>query len=204
MAKRSTLHKPFARKRNAPADHAPKMDEPARERADAEHQDRLDRGWRFDPDQGPPLDLRAETLTGDIRDVLMAQIEDMKVGWTLLPEQDQRRIVNEVEASANLLVRRVIQLMLEFEFPWLRVSVGEWKVKKPKDGAVIEVRLSMPMSEPNGSKLLHHDNGQGILVLADHKAFVGERKPFPVQPDQSDMLPPEGDTQPPSPAPAPH
>ena len=133
-------------------------------------------------------DLEAETLTGDVRDALLMQLRDMKVGWTMLPEREQRDRIQAIEAVANTLVRQVISLTMSFDFPSLGVQIGDWRMRHTKDGPMIEVRLSMAGIETNGVKLLQHGGTAAVLVLADHQAFAGERAPAAATPDQSDML----------------
>lgn len=213
MAKKPDMRRPSTRKRDAPADQAPKQRSPAAIKAAADRaepaapvapvapapsdQERIDKGPRYNPDdQSEQLDLQLETLTGDVRDVLMGQIVNMQVGWPFLTEQEQRRRLIQIEAIATTTVRRVMRLMLEdYEFPHLQVAIGEWKVRKPKDGPLIELRCSMPLSEPNGLKLLHHEGANAVLILADHKVFQGERKPFEVAPDQGELLDGHGDDE---------
>lgn len=182
----------------APADQAPKQSKAqdkaavkeAADRAEkAADQKRLDQSATFaDEDAGPTLDLEIETLSGDVRDVLMAQIITMEVGWRFLTEAQQRQRLRQVEAQTTQVIRRVMRLVLDYDFPSLNVALGDWKVRKPKEGPVIEMRLALPLNEKNGIKLLHHEGSTAVLVLADPKAFNGERKPFEVKPDQADML----------------
>lgn len=132
------------------------------------------------------IDLKEETLAGDIRDVLLMTIRDMKRPWSLLVEDEQREINSRMEMAANHLVRQTVQLLTDYEFPRAVVSLGEVKIKGEKG---IEAKIECTNIEHNRNVLGDYVGSMVMMLMVDSETFMGEREPADVVPDQQSILP---------------
>ena len=126
--------------------------------------------------------LQAETLTGDIRDLLLTHIRSMETPWSKLSERQQQAKIDAITNGAETLVRAAVRLVAHQGFPHLTVSTGKWAVK---DGIKLEVVSSAAVD--NITKLAEHGSGAAILVLAEASEFFGERQKAKAAKDQPDL-----------------
>lgn len=127
-------------------------------------------------------DLSQDTLTGDVRDVLLTHIRAMETPWSKLSERQQREKIDAAAKAAETLVRGAVRIVSTAGFPHVVVSTGKFTVK---DGVKLEVIASS--SVDNITKLAEHGTGGAVLVLAEVSAFFGERKAAKPDPDQPDL-----------------
>ena len=128
------------------------------------------------------LDLQVETLSGDIRDMLLMHLRDMKSGWSLMDERDQRAKIAIVERSAEDLVRRVVNLVSGTEYPEIEATVGPVKLDKG-----VEIKLATTDTVENITALARHGKARAVLLLVDPAVFFGERAAARVDPDEPKM-----------------
>lgn len=127
--------------------------------------------------------LEADTLTGDIRDVLLTHIRSMETPWSKLSEFQQGDKIRAISKCAEDLVRRSITIVASQDFPRLEVKPGKWSVKEGH----IDLALSTMGSVENIMKLAEHHEGRALLVLVDPGEFFGERRAARAEPDQRAM-----------------
>ena len=120
-----------------------------------------------------------ETLTGDIRDVLLTHVRSMDRGCQGLSEDEQRDKVYAMTEAAGRLVRRAIATIAHRGFPHITVSVGKFTVDK---GVKIEVGAAQTVE--NIEKLAVHGKGMAIMVLCEASAFFGEQQPAAIDKDE--------------------
>ena len=132
------------------------------------------------------LDLQVETLSGDIRDSLLTHLRDMKSGWAMMGERDQRAKIGIVERAAEDLVRKVVNLVSGTQYPEIEATVGPVKLDKG-----VEIKLATVDTVENITALAKHGKARAVLVLVDPKIFYGEREPAEVDPDEPTMDMPE-------------
>jgi len=145
------------------------------------------------PDKPLPEGLRAEdmptaefdtdTLSGDVRDVLLGHLRDMKVPWAMLSEDEQRDKIYAVSMCGQDVVRRVVQAVVKAGFPSIVVSVGAIKIDKG-----VEIKLAASSTVETINRLAEHGKGAAVLVLAEAADFYGERVPATPDKDQPDLL----------------
>lgn len=135
------------------------------------------------PIDGDALELNAETLTGDIRDSILAILRAMEVGWRFLPERDQRERIRWVEERSADLVRQVMGIVIAYDFPAVPVTLGKVTLDKS-----VDVRVSAENELPNVMALANHQHRRAVLVLVDPDEFKGERAPAKADPDQKDAF----------------
>lgn len=132
------------------------------------------------------LDLQVDTLTGDIRDVLLGHLRDMKVGWSMMGERDQRAKIGVMERAAEDLVRRVVNVVSGTQYPEIEATVGPVKLDKG-----VEIKLATVDTVENITALAKHGKARAVLILVDPKIFYGEREPAKADPDEPSMDMPE-------------
>lgn len=136
------------------------------------------------PVDGETLDLHAESLTGDIRDVIIGLLRAMTVGWSILPEKDQRERIDLARRTAESLVRQCLNLVTHHDFPHVPVTVDKFGSNK----GVMHVALSAISEDANVVRVNRHVNRAAVLLLVDAEEFIGERAPARVDPDQADAF----------------
>lgn len=130
--------------------------------------------------QGEVQDLfKAETLTGDIRDVLLTHVRAMDRGWQGLSEDEQRDKVYAMTEAAGSLVRKAIATIAHRGFPHITVTVGKFTVDK---GVKIEVGAVQTVD--NIEKLAVHGKGTAVMVLCEASTFFGEQEPAAIDKDE--------------------
>jgi hypothetical protein len=129
-------------------------------------------------------DLRLETLSGDLRDILLMNIRDMKRPWSLLTEDEQRDLAGRLELGANDLIRRIVRMVTDFDFPQAVVALGEVKIKGEKG---IEAKISCANIEHNRSTLGEAVGDMVLLLCVSSDQFMNERAPAAIDPDQASL-----------------
>ncbi|MDR3464185.1 MAG: hypothetical protein P4L76_17925 [Beijerinckiaceae bacterium] len=133
--------------------------------------------------QDPQIDdMQAETLSGDIRDVVLTRFRSIVVPWAMLSEEEQRDEIYGIEAMSADLVRRAVGLVSASKFPVINVTVGAYKVDKG-----CEIKLQTNASVANITRLAEHGKGSGVLVLAEAADYFGERAPAKPDKNQREM-----------------
>lgn len=126
--------------------------------------------------------LSAETLSGDIRDMLLTHIRAMETPWSKLSEDKQREKIYAATEAAKSMVRGAVKLVTAHEFPHIVVETGKWTVK---DGVKLEVNALQTVG--NIAALAEHGTKGAVLILVDSSVFFGERAPAKPDKDQPDL-----------------
>jgi hypothetical protein len=124
-------------------------------------------------------EMQVETLSGDIRDVLLSHFRDIKVPWAMLNEEEQRDKIEALTNASFDLVRKTLAVISASKFPIINVAIGKFTVDK---GVKIECTASP--SVENITHLAQHGKGSGVLVLAEARDYFGERAPARPDPNQ--------------------
>lgn len=128
------------------------------------------------------LDLQAETLSGDIRDVLLTHIRSMETPWSKLSEAQQADKIYACEKAGRDLVRRAVNLVSDRGFAHLQVQLQDWTVK---DG--IKLKVGAAASVEAITKLAEHQSQSAVLVFASTSDFLNARTEVQADPDQPDL-----------------
>jgi hypothetical protein len=144
--------------------------------ADLPGADRLDELEQLEPD------LRAETLTGDLRDAFLRELRSMTSGWLFLPEHDQRDRITRCERLAEELVRQTLTLTQSYAFPAVPVTVGKMTVDKS-----LEVKCVALIEEANIIACSRQAHRRAVLLMVDPEEFHGEREPAKWDADQPSL-----------------
>ncbi|TXN38968.1 hypothetical protein FV232_00995 [Methylobacterium sp. WL30] len=128
--------------------------------------------------------LAAETLSGDVRDVLLTQVRGMQIPWSQLSEKDQQWRIEAIQKLAETVVRRAMTVVAHQGFTHLDVRIAT--KGKFGDGG-IELTANAPFTVDNMMRLAEHKGGSAILVLTEVGEFFGQRRAARAEPDQRAM-----------------
>lgn len=128
-------------------------------------------------------DLEHDTLSGDIRDVLLSHLRDMQVGWQFLDERTQRAKITLASKAASDLVRQVIRIVTTYDHPTVAVDIGKVDFEKE-----LTIKLTAPRYVESIVSLAEHGKAAAVLVLVDPAQFMGERAPAEPDPDQPSLI----------------
>lgn len=133
---------------------------------------------------------KANTLYGDIRDLLLQEIRDNQgKPWDQRGEREQWDVIERVDKFATNLVNKACALVAEGDSPSIRVLIDSFTVKKG-----VKIVLNASETKEAVDALIA---GKGaFLVFADPEQFRGARAALGPAADQPDLLDDEGDDEP--------
>ena len=137
-------------------------------------------------------ELQIETLAGDLRDATLMRFRDTKRSWTALTEEEQRDLANGMELAAKDMVRGAVRLLSGWEWPRAVVKLEEIKIVGG-DKAQVVGKITAANIEENRNVLGDHAGTMMMLLPVDSAAFMGEREPAKIDPDQPELPEQEGD-----------
>lgn len=137
--------------------------------------------------------LNLETLSGDLRDVLLTRFRQMQKPWAQMTEMEQSDFANGMDQAARNLVRQTVRLFTGYEWPRVVVTLGEVKIIGG-DKSRIEGKIVCPNIADYRDVLGEHAGTQVMLLAVDSATFMAERAPVAIDPDQPD-LPEQDDDQ---------
>ncbi|MBX6374579.1 MAG: hypothetical protein IRZ13_10145, partial [Acetobacteraceae bacterium] len=134
------------------------------------------------------LDLIAvKTLKGDIRDFLLdrQKHDHSALPWNLRGEEEQQRAIDQADAAAELLVRRVFALVQSQGRPAIVATLKEVKRGAEK----IEAKLVVAPNAELRHALFDATKREVLVVLGESDVLMGDRgKPKPKDPRQTEMF----------------
>lgn len=135
-------------------------------------------------EEGMNLDIAAETLTGDLRDLVLDTLryEQDKRPWNFRSEADQRETASRIERAAHDWARKAVELLAAGGKRTIRATIEQVVVK---DG--IKAVLTMSKFDELRHNLIDAQGSAVLIVVADSEAFEGERAPVDIKPDQPVM-----------------
>lgn len=133
--------------------------------------------------------LAKETLTGDLRDIMLRRIKALSKPWNRMSEAEQRAVISGVEFDVRGAVRRVLEVFAADGRTTIAATLEQVVFK---DG--IKAVLTASAFDPNRHDLADATGKKVLVVVADVDAYDGEREPAEPDPDQGE-LPVEGDDE---------
>lgn len=143
------------------------------------------------------LKIARETLTGDIRDLILTDLKDHKspLPWNLRGEEAQREVIERVTNFADGLVSRIVRIVAAGGRNVVQATLAKMTVK---DGIKAELELSQ--FDQQRHRLMDAVGASVMVVVADTEVYQGEREPVTPLKDQPEMFDPEsGEIQEPDP-----
>ena len=145
-------------------------------------------------DWEPEGPLEFDTLVGDVRDLMLSRIRQMRKPWQQMSEAEQRDTAEGIASGARHLVRKTVRLLSTYEWPHCVVTLGEVKIKGEKG---IEAKIGAANVEENRNVLGDYVGQFAMLVMVDSETFMGTRGEVQIDPDQPEL--PGGDEPDPEP-----
>lgn len=128
------------------------------------------------------VEFEGKSLSGDIRDMILMHLRDMKAPWSMLNEQEQRDKIYAASQAGEHCVRQCLATLAKNKFPSVSVSVGKYAVDK-----ALEVKVTVPATVANITLLAEHGSGGALLILAEASDYFGERAPAKPSKDQPSL-----------------
>jgi hypothetical protein len=145
----------------------------------------------------PPAELvrlARATLLGDVRDAMLDTIvrEKRTLPFNMLPEADQRTIVQRVSEVAQSVIDGVVEIVAADGREPMTFSVA--KVEKGAQGDVV-LKLKTPFSDEAWRVL--GGTGTVQVIAADSQPYTGEKRSAEsrVTPDQGELIKDDGKAQ---------
>lgn len=128
---------------------------------------------------GDEIDLAADTLRGDIRDVMLDRVKNLRKPWPQMSEYEQAEIIAGFDRVAKKLVRDAVRIVAAENQVEVSATLEQVAIK---DGIKATLTLSR---HAQGRHELADAVGQEILIVVlDSERHDGERAEAKADPDQ--------------------
>ncbi|MBD9540134.1 hypothetical protein IB276_11785 [Ensifer sp. ENS04] len=124
-------------------------------------------------------ELAAETLSGDLRDVMLTHIRAMETPWSKLSEQQQSLKILAITSATETIVRRAVAIIAARDNEPVFARIAKFTVKDE-----IKAELVASSSVANIEKVAENIGQPAIVIFANPDAFMGERGEAKADPDQ--------------------
>jgi hypothetical protein len=128
-------------------------------------------------------DLAAETLSGDLRDVMLTHIRSMETPWSKLSEQAQRDKIYAITNATETIVRRAVSIVAAQGNEPMFARIAKFTVKDE-----IKAELVASSSVSNIEKVAENIGQPAIVIFANPDAFMGQKAEAKPDKDQPDLL----------------
>lgn len=125
------------------------------------------------------VDLASETLTGDVRDVILSQIRTLQKPYARCSQDEQRDIIESATRAAFSLVRNAVEIIASHGHKVIHSVVEQIGVKEG-----IKITLKSANTESALSELGNCIGKQVFIIVADAQDFIGEKDSAKPDPDQ--------------------
>ncbi len=127
-------------------------------------------------------EMTAETLSGDLRDVMLTHIRSMQTPWSKMSEQAQKDKIYAISNACETIVRRAVSLIAARDMEKIFCKITKFTVK---DG--IKAELMAVQTVENIELIAENLNQAGILVFASPDEFLGQKAAANPDKDQPDL-----------------
>jgi hypothetical protein len=130
-------------------------------------------------------DIQADTLAGDVRDLILQEMRnEKKLPWTERPQRDQEDLIARVTTFAQNIVSRVLTTVNTEGNEHIRVMTDGFQVK---DGT-LKIGLKSPAMRDSIMLVANAPEHVLYLVFTPSGAFGGERSAIRAVPDQGSLV----------------
>lgn len=129
------------------------------------------------------IELASETLSGDLRDVMLTHIRSMENPWSKLSERDQEDKIYAITNACETIVRRAVSMIAADGREVINVEVPKFTVK---DKIVMEVVASV--TTPSIEHLADNRGRPALLMFVAAADYVGQQSEAKPDPDQPELL----------------
>lgn len=125
------------------------------------------------------VDLASETLSGDLRDVMLTHIRSMETPWSKMSERQQQDKIYAVDKAAHDIVRGAVHMIAADQRDVLEVSVAKFTVADK-----IKMDVVGNVTSPNIETLADNRGRSALLIFVSPADYFGEREEAKADPDQ--------------------
>lgn len=133
-------------------------------------------------------ELAAETLSGDLRDVLLTHICSMETPWSKMSEKAQADKIFAITNAAETTVRRAVSIIAARGNEPIFGRIAKFTVKDE-----IKAELVASSSVGNIEKVAENIGQPAIIIFANPDTFIGQKADAEPDKDQP-ALPIEDET----------
>ncbi|WP_193378094.1 hypothetical protein [Sinorhizobium meliloti] len=125
------------------------------------------------------VDLASETLSGDLRDVMLTHIRSMETPWSKMSESQQSNKIYAITNACETIVRRAVSIVASRGHDPVFARIAKFTVKDE-----IKAELVAASSVANIEQIAENIGQPVIVIFANPDAFVGQRDEAKADPDQ--------------------
>jgi hypothetical protein len=127
-------------------------------------------------------DLAAETLSGDLRDVMLTHIRSMQTPWSKMSEQAQADKIYAITNATETIVRRAVAIIAAQGSEPVFGRIAKFTVKDE-----IKAELVAASSVGNIEKVAENIGQPAIIIFANPDQFIGQKADANPDKDQPDL-----------------
>jgi hypothetical protein len=127
-------------------------------------------------------DMAAETLSGDLRDVMLTHIRSMQTPWSKMSEQAQADKIYAVSNATETIVRRAVAIIAAQGHEPMFGRITKFTVKDE-----IKAELVCSSSVSNIEKVAENIGQPAIIIFASPEQFVGQKAEAVPDKDQPEI-----------------
>lgn len=134
------------------------------------------------------LKIARETLTGDVRDMILMDMKDRKTSlpWNLRGEEAQKETIEQVTRFAEGLVERIVRVVAAGGRKVIQARLNKVTIKDE-----IKAELELSKMDEQRHQLMDSTGAAVMVVIADAEIFQGQRAPVVAAKDQKPMFDPD-------------
>lgn len=138
------------------------------------------------------LKIARETLTGDIRDIILNDLKDRKTSlpWSMRKEAEQEEVIASVTRLAEGIVARAVKIVAAGGRKTIHARLKKVTVQDD-----IQAVLELSKADQQRHELIDATGASVLVVVADSEIYEGEREPAFASPDQSSILDGDDDSR---------
>ncbi|MDQ0132639.1 hypothetical protein J2T08_000540 [Neorhizobium galegae] len=137
-------------------------------------------------------DMAAETLSGDLRDVMLTHIRSMETPWSKMSEAAQSDKIYAISNASETIVRRAVAMIAARGQDPMFGRISKFTVKDE-----IKSELIAPSSVANIEKVAENIGQPCIVIFANPDQFIGQKAEPKADKDQPDLpIDDEDDSEP--------
>ncbi len=138
------------------------------------------------PSLDPLAQIHLDSIKGDVRDWLLDRLkhDHSALPWNLRGEAEQTRTIDQADAKAEELVKRVVELVMSEGRPAIVATLKQTKRK----GEVIAGEVQFPASEELRHAFLDATSKEVLVVMAPTDLPFRDRGKPKASPDQAGLF----------------
>lgn len=133
-----------------------------------------------------PGHIDVDTLSGDMRDILLPYFRNARKPWPQMSADEQSMFNEGVDKACRDLVRQAVSALVAVDHAKCVVRIGDLKIIGGERSR-IEAKITAPNIHEYREILGEAVGDQALLLMIDSDHFMGERAPAPVTPDQATL-----------------